>query len=98
MIDPSKIEKDGRVAVFHFEDGWIRRAPVDARQIVGAGQGAQEPDLEQFCAFVGRFPLAEREARMVWPASWQMPGWMSDARTLLLSPPAPPAGDSAAKP
>lgn len=93
MIDSAKIEADGKIAVFHFHDGWIRRAPVDAREIIGRGQGIQEPDQEQFEQFLEQFPAAQRERLLVWPAAFAPPAWMGEVlakvKAALAAPAAP---------
>lgn len=83
-----KLDARGRASVFHFQDGWIKRQPIDCRQIVESRQGAAQPSREQFAAWWAKLAPVEREKAIVWESdAGDPPLWLAAA----VEPPAPPA-------
>ena len=90
-----KLDARGRASVFHFEDGWIKRQPVDCREIVQAGQGAAEPSRAAYSAWWNRLSPSERASAVLWAEdAGPAPMWLRD---VVMPQPnaaetAPPAG------
>lgn len=89
-----KLDARGRASVFHFDDGWIRRAPIDCREICEARQGAPVPTRTQFVAWAKRLEARDKGKATNWPQdSGPPPYWFHDALVEAGAAEAPPAPD-----
>lgn len=86
MLDTSRIDAEGKIAFFHFTDGWQRRAPVDARDNIRVGAAIQEPTQEQFEAYLATLAPEKRLAALVWPEKWPVPAWLPALHEKLVAP------------
>ena len=87
-----RMREDGRVPVWHQEDGWIFRQSIDAREIVKSGQGAFDPSEADFRALVQVRPGAA-----IWPVeAGQPPHWFVFAAMGMPTPGAAPAAPAVA--
>lgn len=83
---------DGKIDIFHFSDGWIRRLPVDAKEIVNLRHGTPIPTEEEFRAV----PASKRAKP--WPEAVQAPPWLPFAAAGVPTPSAPQPASAATDP
>lgn len=89
-----KLDARGRASVFHLEDGWLRRAPIDAREIVARRQGVAVPSRVEFVAWATALPAGRKGEAARWPAdAGERPHWFHEALVAAGAAEAVPAGD-----
>lgn len=81
-----KLDARGRASVFHFIDGWIKRQPIDCRDIVQHGQGAAVPSMPQFVRWWDGLTEAQKAQAVTWPEdAGPEPRWLPS----VIAPPPP---------
>lgn len=87
-----KLDARGRASVFHFQDGWIKRQPVDCGDIVRMGQGVAKPSREQYAAWWATLSPTDRDKAVLWAEDADSaPLWLA----AVVEPPATPVAADA---
>lgn len=81
----------GYLDVFHLEDGFLERFPVDARELVGLRQATFTPTEEEFRATAVKVRArGGKPSALAWPPGEIPPPWYAAALEPAAAPPAIP--------